>query len=121
MRCPNSSAANDYSADLFSAPDLLHNFLVFLAGFRNHESQYLPPLAQKATAVFAARVHHLPFLDMDEEITGQDSRNIELQGSTYSQESEMQGPLTGDHSTVPPIETEDGLDIVGAEDMLCFR
>jgi hypothetical protein len=31
--------------------------MVFLAGFRNHESQYLRPLVQKATTVLATRLH----------------------------------------------------------------
>lgn len=51
----------EFSTDFFSAPDFLHNFMVFLAGFRNHESQYLGPLAQKATIALAARLHPLSF------------------------------------------------------------
>ncbi|KKO97504.1 hypothetical protein THAR02_10394 [Trichoderma harzianum] len=46
----------EFSTDFFSAPDLLHNFMIFLTGFRNHESQYLQPLAEKATTVLAARL-----------------------------------------------------------------
>ncbi|KAJ0141006.1 Satratoxin biosynthesis SC1 cluster protein 4 [Fusarium oxysporum f. sp. albedinis] len=45
----------------FSAPDVLNNFMVFLAGFRNHESQCLRPLVQKATTVLAARLHPSSF------------------------------------------------------------
>ncbi|CAM1501426.1 Fc.00g105880.m01.CDS01 [Cosmosporella sp. VM-42] len=53
--------ANEFSTDFFSAPDFLHNFMVFLARFRNHESQYLRPLAQKATTVLAARLQPSSF------------------------------------------------------------
>ncbi|KAH7113106.1 fungal-specific transcription factor domain-containing protein [Dactylonectria estremocensis] len=48
---------DQFSTEFFSAPDVLNNFMVFLAGFRNHESQYLRPLAQKAATVLAARLH----------------------------------------------------------------
>ncbi|KAL7940445.1 fungal-specific transcription factor domain-containing protein [Trichoderma barbatum] len=50
-------SADEFSTHFCLAPDLLHSFMVFLAGFRNHESQYLGPLAQKATTVLAARLH----------------------------------------------------------------
>ncbi|KAF4336688.1 amylase cluster transcriptional regulator [Fusarium beomiforme] len=49
------------STDFFSASDVLNNFMIFLAGFRNHESQYLRPLVQKATTVLAARLHPSSF------------------------------------------------------------
>lgn len=45
------------STDFFSALDVLNNFMVFLAGFRNHESRYLQPLVQKATTLLAARLN----------------------------------------------------------------
>ncbi|KAF5643577.1 amylase cluster transcriptional regulator [Fusarium sp. NRRL 25303] len=45
----------------YSAPDVLNNFMVFLAGFRNHESRYLRPLIQKTTTVLAARLHPSSF------------------------------------------------------------
>lgn len=49
------------STNFFSALDVLNNFMVFLAGFRNHESQYLRPLVQKASTVLAARLHPASF------------------------------------------------------------
>lgn len=49
--------ANDFfSAEFFSAPDVLHNFMLFLSNFRNHESQYLQPLMMKASSILAARI-----------------------------------------------------------------
>ncbi|PNY29703.1 sucrose utilization protein SUC1, partial [Tolypocladium capitatum] len=51
----------------FCVPDLLHNFMMFLSGFRGRESQYLEPLAQKATTVLAARIRpSFPLMIMDE-------------------------------------------------------
>ncbi|KAH6970220.1 fungal-specific transcription factor domain-containing protein [Fusarium avenaceum] len=61
--CDNLTGLNtdQLSSNFFSALDVLNNFMVFLAGFRNHESQYLRPLVQKASTVLAARLHPASF------------------------------------------------------------
>jgi hypothetical protein len=39
--------------DFFTGQDLLHNFVTFLASFRNQASRYLQPLLRDATGVLA--------------------------------------------------------------------
>jgi hypothetical protein len=64
---------HELTTDFFLAQDFLHNFMVFLARFRNHESQYLQPLAQKATAILAARVSPSWFsTPAEDQMTNQD-------------------------------------------------
>jgi hypothetical protein len=67
-------AASDINNEAFhSAPDLLHRYMIFLSFFRNHESQYFPPLQQKAGMVLtpSLRMPCLPVHDCSvEEITG---------------------------------------------------
>lgn len=72
---------DDFYTGFFSAPDYLHNFMVFLAGFRNHESQYLRPLAQRASTVLAARLQPMAF----PEVTDEERR---MSGSVDLQRSE---------------------------------
>ncbi|KAJ6437742.1 amylase cluster transcriptional regulator AmyR [Purpureocillium lavendulum] len=48
-------SASSESVSVYGAPDMLHNFLLFLSRFRNHESQYLGPLAHKANLVLTPR------------------------------------------------------------------
>jgi hypothetical protein len=76
---------NDFYNPLFSAPECLHNFMVFLAGFRHHESQYLPPLAQKASTVLAVRLQPTAFPAAAEE--GEDmSESVEWRRNEYMNE-----------------------------------
>lgn len=52
-----SIGTDHFSADHFSASDFLHHFLLFLAGFRNHKSQYFEPLAQKMGSSLVSMTH----------------------------------------------------------------
>lgn len=76
---------NEFYNPLFSAPECLHNFMVFLAGFRHHESQYLPPLAQKASSVLAVRLQPTAFPAAAEEGGGM-SESVEWRRSEYMNE-----------------------------------
>jgi hypothetical protein len=45
--------------EFFSGQDLLHNFVAFLASFRNQTSRYLQPLLQDAAHVLAMGGMHM--------------------------------------------------------------
>lgn len=84
--------------------------MAFLTGFRNHESQYLGPLARKATIALAARVHPRPLPEMDKKVDYSDSTNVELQGNSFAQEGERGDPIctTEEYGTLPPIDADAG-------------
>lgn len=67
---------NEMSADFFSANDYLHHFMIFLAGFRSHESQYLEPLAQKASIALRSRVNPWSVPNISGEVTEHNQTNI---------------------------------------------
>ncbi|KAG4268134.1 hypothetical protein FPRO04_12633 [Fusarium proliferatum] len=76
----------DQPSTEFSAPDVLNNFMVFLAGFRNHESQYLQPLIQKTTTVLGARIHPSSFpMAAEDRTNDQEILCYEEDRSTWTQ------------------------------------
>lgn len=105
-----SVSTNRFSTDLFSATDFLRQFMVFLAGFRNHESQYLEPLARRASMALVPRIHPRPF---PKAASGAASNprlaemEMEMQGSQYDQEKES-ASITGGHlfDSFPPLGTD---------------
>ncbi|KAF4449492.1 amylase cluster transcriptional regulator AmyR [Fusarium austroafricanum] len=70
----------EHTADIDSIPNLLHNLMCLLANFRNQESGYLGPLAERATAllmVHSGGPNYLPCLEDvgdDEDEWWEDSR-----------------------------------------------
>ncbi|CZR35860.1 uncharacterized protein FPRO_00017 [Fusarium proliferatum ET1] len=76
----------DQPSTEFSAPDVLNNFMVFLAGFRNHESRYLQPLIQKTTTVLGARIHPSSFpMAAEDRMNDQEILCYEEDGSAWTQ------------------------------------
>ncbi|VUC29011.1 unnamed protein product [Clonostachys rosea] len=67
---------NDLSTDFFSATDFLHHFMLFLAGFRNHESQYLEPLTRKAGFVLSSRINPRQSPGTSGEVNGRGQTSI---------------------------------------------
>ncbi|KAK7211242.1 hypothetical protein V2G26_018420 [Clonostachys chloroleuca] len=90
--------------------DVLMSFMVFLAGFRNHESQYLEPLARRASMALVPRIHPRPF---PKAASGAASNprlaemEMEMQGSQYDQEKES-ASITGGYlfDSFPPLGTD---------------
>ena len=62
------SEAGQATSAFFSAPDYLHNFMKFLAGFRNHRSQYFGPLAQRTGNILDVQLRSSTLLFTEEEI-----------------------------------------------------
>lgn len=68
---------SNLTAGTDSIPNLLHNFMCLLANFRNQESCYLGPLAERATVLLMIHgggpAHYEPCLDsLEAEDTGED-------------------------------------------------
>jgi hypothetical protein len=104
-----STSGSETSTNLFSPSDFLHNFMVFLAGFRNHESQYLQPLAQKASIALTASVSPRPFPQVDKEIEDLGSSHVEAQDSTFIQQSDGLA-VAGAYSTIHALDIDNTSD-----------
>jgi hypothetical protein len=104
-----SVGTNHFSTDLFSATDFLHQFMGFLASFRNHESQYLEPLTRRASMALVPRFHPRPFPKAARGAASNPrlaEMEMEMQGGQYQQEMESTS-VTGAHlfDSSPPLGT----------------